>query len=125
MIRKYAKENNMEIEQFYIDDNVSGFIKEERRPSFHAMLTRVFAGEISVIIAKDLSRIGRRGGATLKLLDDLKEENVNLILLHEMGGTFNLLEDDDDLIGLSSWVNDRYVKDTSKKSKKFHAQYAC
>ena len=37
--------------------------------------------------------------------------------MQEMGREFNLLEDDDDLVGLSTWWNERYIKDLSKKVK--------
>lgn len=82
----------------YIDDNVSGFINLEDRPDFNRMLEDIRNRKINIIIAKDLSRIGRKNYLTQMILDEWKKHNVNLILLQEMGRIFNLLEDDDDLI---------------------------
>ena len=107
-------EDNIEV-TIYIDDNVSGFIDLEDRPDFNRLLEDVKHRKIDIIIAKDLSRIGRKNGLTQTLLDEWKSHNINLILLQEMGRAFNLLEDDDDLIGLSGWWNERYIKDLSKK----------
>lgn len=99
----------------YVDDNVSGFIDLEDRPDFNRLLEDIKQRKIDIIIAKDLSRIGRKNGLTQMLLDEWKSHGINLILLQEMGRVFNLLEDDDDLIGLSGWWNERYIKDLSKK----------
>ena len=89
----------------YVDDNVSGFIDLEDRPDFNRLLEDIKQRKIDIIIAKDLSRIGRKNGLTQMLLDEWKSHGINLILLQEMGRVFNLLEDDDDLIGLSGWWN--------------------
>lgn len=117
IIETFAEENNIDLIKVYIDDNVSGYIDREDRPQFNEMLEEIEKGKAEAIIAKDLSRIGRRNGATQVLLYDLKKNNINLLLIQEMGRTFNLLEDDDDFIGLSGWWNERYVKDLSKKVK--------
>lgn len=39
----------------------------------------------------------------------------NLILVSEMGGTYDVLNDRDDTIGITTWFNERYVKDCSRK----------
>lgn len=118
-IKEYDKQNNLKKYEIiiYIDDNVSGFIDLEDRPDFNRMLEDIRSGKINIIIAKDLSRIGRKNYLTQMILDEWKKHRVNLILLQEMGRTFNLLEDDDDLIGLSGWWNERYIKDLSRKVK--------
>lgn len=117
LIKDYAKNKNIELVHIYIDDNVSGFIDIEDRPQFYEMLERIAKKDVNVIIAKDLSRIGRKNGSTQMLLDSWKNSEINLLLIQEMGREFNLLEDDDDLIGLSTWWNERYIKDLSKKVK--------
>lgn len=117
LIKEFATEKNIEITKIYIDDNVSGFIAVEDRPQFNRMLEDIRKGKANCIIAKDLSRIGRKNGITQMLLDEWKTHNVNLLLIQEMGRNFNLLEDDDDLVGLSTWWNERYIKDLSKKVK--------
>ncbi|MBR3003177.1 MAG: recombinase family protein [Clostridia bacterium] len=94
-----------------------GYISNDERPEFSNMLRDIDEGKIDIILAKDLSRIGRKGSRTLTFIDELKEKNVNLILTKDTFGEFNLLEGDDDLLGLSTWFNERYVKEVSKKVK--------
>lgn len=120
-IKEYAKQHNLKEYDYeiiiYIDDNVSGFIDLEDRPDFNRMLEDIRSGKINIIVAKDLSRIGRKNYLTQMILDEWKKHNINLILLQEMGRIFNLQEDDDELIGLSGWWNERYIKDLSRKVK--------
>ena len=59
------------------------------------------AGKIDVVIAKDLSRIGRNNGKVLVLIDEFKNMQKNLILVSEMGGSYDVLNDRDDTIGIN------------------------
>ena len=113
IIQDYAISRNWTISDFYIDDNVSGYTFN--RPAFSKMMEKVKGGKIDVVIAKDLSRIGRHNGRVLVLIDEFKNIQKNLILVSEMGGTYDVLNDRDDTIGITTWFNERYVKDCSKK----------
>ena len=117
IIKDYASTRNWIIEDkdFYIDDNVSGYTFN--RPGFTKMLEKVKGGKIDVVIAKDLSRIGRNNGKVLVLIDEFKNMQRNLILVSEMGGTYDVLNDRDDTIGITTWFNERYVKDCSRKTR--------
>lgn len=117
IIKDYATSRNWIIEDkdFYIDDNVSGYTFN--RPEFTKMLERVKGGAVDVVIAKDLSRIGRNNGKVLVLIDEFKNMQKNLILVSEMGGTYDVLNDRDDTIGITTWFNERYVKDCSRKTR--------
>ena len=117
IIKDYASTRNWFIEDkdFYIDDNVSGYTFN--RPEFTKMLEKVKGGKIDVVIAKDLSRIGRNNGKVLVLIDEFKNMQKNLILVSEMGGTYDVLNDRDDTIGITTWFNERYVKDCSRKTR--------
>ena len=117
LAKEYADSKGWNISKYYIDDNVSGYISNDERPQFRQMLQDIDDGKVDIILAKDLSRIGRKGSRTLTFIDELKEKNVNLILTKDTFGEFNLLEGDDDLLGLSTWFNERYVKEVSKKVK--------
>ena len=115
IIKEYAKSRGWDIadENVYIDDNVSGYTFD--RPKFAQMLENVSAGKIDVVIAKDLSRIGRNNGKVLCLIEDFKKAGKNLILISEMGGVYDVQNDRDDTIGITTWFNERYVKDISRK----------
>ena len=117
IIKDYASSRNWFIsdDNFYIDDNVSGYTLN--RPEFSKMIERVKGGKIDVVIAKDLSRIGRNNGRVLVLIDEFKNMQKNLILVSEMGGTYDVLNDRDDTIGITTWFNERYVKDCSRKTR--------
>lgn len=117
IIKDYASSRNWNIkdEDFYIDDNVSGYTFN--RPEFSKMIEKVKGGKIDVVIAKDLSRIGRNNGKVLVLIDEFKNMQKNLILVSEMGGSYDVLNDRDDTIGITTWFNERYVKDCSRKTR--------
>lgn len=117
IIKDYATTRNWDIsdEDFYIDDNVSGYTFN--RPEFSKMIEKVKGGKIDVVIAKDLSRIGRNNGKVLVLIDEFKNMQRNLILVSEMCGTYDVLNDRDDTIGITTWFNERYVKDCSRKTR--------
>ena len=117
IIKDYASTRNWIIEDkdFYIDDNVSGYTFN--RPEFTKMLEKVKGSKIDVVIAKDLSRIGRNNGKVLVLIDEFKNMQKNLILVSEMGGSYDVLNDRDDCIGITTWFNERYVKDCSRKTR--------
>lgn len=91
IIKEYVSSRNWTIEDkdFYIDDNVSGYTFN--RPEFTKMIEKVKEGKIDVVIAKDLSRIGRNNGKVLVLVDEFKNMQKNLILVSEMGGTYDVL----------------------------------
>ena len=116
IIKDFAVTRNWKIsdDNFYIDDNVSGYTFN--RPEFSKMMNEVKGGNIDVVIAKDLSRIGRNNGKVLVLIDEFKDMQKNLILVSEMGGTYDVLNDRDDTIGITTWFNERYVKDCSRKT---------
>lgn len=115
IIQEYANSCNWNISDFYIDDNVSGYTFN--RPEFTKMMEKVKEGKIDVVIVKDLSRLGRNNGRVLVLIDDFKNMQKNLIAVCEMNGSYDVLKDRDDIIGITTWFNERYVKECSKKTR--------
>ena len=57
ILEKYASDNGFYNCRFYVDDGYSGVTFE--RPDFQRMIADMEKGEISTIITKDLSRLGR------------------------------------------------------------------
>lgn len=112
LINRYAASQRMVIDRWYEDDGISGY--SFNRPGFGQLLNDLDI-DVDTIIAKDLSRIGRHNAKVLLLLDDLKERGKRLLLVDD---NYDTMEDEDDIIGIKTWYNERYVKDTSKKIRK-------
>ena len=113
IIHDYASLHGWLISKIYIDDNLSGYTFD--RPEFSKMLQGLEEGSIDIIIAKDLSRIGRHNAKTLLLLDKVREQGKRMILIEEGSSGYDTDNDDDDIIGIKTWYNERYVKDISRK----------
>lgn len=110
IIERYAKENGIVIDKHYEDDGFSGYTMD--RPDFNEIKHLVDEGMVDILIAKDLSRIGRHNANVLLFLERLKEHNVRIILVDD---NYDSAIDSDDIIGIKTWYNERYVKDGSKK----------
>ncbi len=116
LLKDYATENKLNIEEIFIDDDVSGYIPIENRPNFYRLYQLVEnSKEKPIILMKDWSRLSRNNGIAQTILTKWKQDEVELILIREMGGVFNILKDDDDIVGITTWINERYVKETSRK----------
>lgn len=117
IIEQFAASKGLTVDRWYEDDGVSGYQFE--RPGFSKLLDDL-EKDIDIIIAKDLSRIGRHNAKVLLLLDDIKEQGKRLLLVDDDYDTY---EENDDIIGIKTWYNERYIKDTSKKIKRvLHAR---
>ncbi len=111
IIQKYAEENNMIVRHIYEDDGISGY--SFNRPQFQNMMANL--GSIDVIVAKDLSRIGRHNAKVLLFLEEMEEQGKRVILIDD---NYDSLYSDDDIIGIKTWDNERHVKNTSRKVKR-------
>ena len=111
IIRKYAEENNMIVRHIYEDDGISGY--SFNRPQFQNMMANL--DSIDVIVAKDLSRIGRHNAKVLLFLEEMEEQGKRVILIDD---NYDSLYSDDDIIGIKTWDNERHVKNTSRKVKR-------
>ncbi len=57
ILQKYARDSGFSVAQEYVDDGFSGATFE--RPSFNRMIEDIESGIISIVLCKDLSRLGR------------------------------------------------------------------
>lgn len=112
IINQFAAENNMVIDRWYEDDGISGYIFE--RPGF-IQLMEDLNRDIDRVLVKDFSRLGRHNARVLLLLDEFQERGKQLIVIDD---NYDSMQEDDDTIGIKTWYNERYVKDTSKKIKR-------
>lgn len=116
IIREYAKEKlSEEITKFYIDDNVSGY--SFNRPSFNQMKIDLDENKIDIIIAKDLSRVGRHNARVLLFIEEMQLKGKRIILPQEGRGYDSSDEFDGETIGISTWINEKYLLDVSRKVK--------
>lgn len=116
IINDYAEKNGWNVEKIFIDDDVSGYIPIEHREGFYEMYQLVDSlKEKPIVLMKDWSRLSRNNGIAQTILTHWKQEEVELILVKEMGAPFNILKDNDDIVGITTWINERYVKETSRK----------
>ena len=105
IIQQYAEENNMIIRHIYEDDGISGY--------FQKMMASL--DTINIIVAKDLSRIGRHNAKVLLFLEEMEEMGKRVILIDD---NYDSFYSDDDIIGIKTWDNERHVKNTSRKVKR-------
>lgn len=110
LLRKYALENHFNNYLFFIDDGWSGTNFD--RPDFNKMMDMVYRDEISEIIVKDHSRLGRNYLVIGSLMDELSTRNIRYIAINDNIDTQNGL---DDLLPMRDLFNEWYPRDTSKK----------
>lgn len=112
IIRQYAAKRNIVVDRWYEDDGVSGYIFD--RPGFNQLM-KDLDKDIDRVFVKDFSRLGRHNAKVLLLLDEFQERGKQLIVIDDAYDSFH---SDDDTIGIKTWYNERYVKDTSKKIRR-------
>lgn len=110
LLEEYVRENGLGKAMFYVDNDLSGVHFD--RPGLLQMVSDINRGLVQVVVVKDLSRLGRNNGETLLFLDYLREKNVRLVSL---GDSYDSFTDDDDTIGIKTWVNEYYARDISRK----------
>ena len=71
--------------------------------------------DIDTVYVKDFSRLGRHNAKVLLLLDEFQERGKHLVVIDD---NYDSMDSSDDTIGIKTWFNERYVKDTSKKIKR-------
>lgn len=111
ILERYAKENLLPNIRFFIDDGISGVRFE--REGLQSMLEEVEAGNVSTVITKDLSRLGRDYLKTGELIEIVfPENNVRYIAINDNVDT---ARGDNEFTPIRNWCNEFYARDTSKK----------
>ena len=112
ILEKYALDHGFGNLVFYVDDGYSGVTFN--RPDFQRMLSDVEAGKVSVVITKDLSRLGRNyleAGRYIEMI--FPEYGVRYIAINDQVDTNNA--ESNDLMPFRNVFNEWYARDTSKK----------
>ena len=112
IISQYTASQNTIIDRWYEDDGVSGYKFD--RPGFNSLMAAL-DNDIDTVYVKDFSRLGRHNAKVLLLLDEFQERGKRLIVIDD---NYDSLTPDDDVIGIKTWYNEKYVKDTSKKIRR-------
>lgn len=114
IIEDYAIAHDIFIKDFYIDDGCSGYTME--RPGFNRLKNDLNNDKISTIIVKDLSRLGRNSPKVQLFLENILETGKRLIALGDNYDSYNIQSHD--MVGIQTWVNEKYVRDVSNKIRK-------
>ena len=112
ILSKYAKENHFSNPLFFVDDGYSG--TNFNRPSWNELLEKIENGEVSTLIVKDMSRLGRdylKVGFYTEIL--FVEKGVRFIAINN--GIDSANQQDSDFTPFLNIINEWYAKDTSKK----------
>ena len=112
ILSKYAKENHFSNTLFFVDDGYSG--TNFNRPSWSELLEKIENGEVSTLIVKDMSRLGRdylKVGFYTEVL--FVEKGVRFIAINN--GIDSANQQDSDFTPFLNIINEWYAKDTSKK----------
>jgi DNA invertase Pin-like site-specific DNA recombinase len=104
--------DEFEIYDEYCDENWSGTNFD--RPDFRRMEADMFSGKISVIIVKDLSRLGRDFINVGNYMEHIfPDNNIRFIAINDNIDTFKNY--DNMLTNVKSLFNDQYARDISLK----------
>lgn len=111
ILQKYAEDHCFRNLEFYVDDGYSG--ANFNRPDFKRMMTDIEAGEVSTVIVKDQSRLGRDYLQTGMLMEiTFPQYDVRFIAINDGVDSINGIND---FSGLKNYINDFYARDTSCK----------
>ena len=114
IIEDYAEANNIIIKDYYIDDGQSGYTMN--RPAFNRLKNDLNNDKVNMIIAKDLSRIGRHNAKVQLFLENILESEKRLIAIGDNYDSYNTQSHD--MVGIQTWVNEKYIRDVSNKIRK-------
>jgi site-specific DNA recombinase len=112
IINQHTASQGIVIDRWYEDDGVSGYKFD--RPGFNKLIADLDK-DVDAVYVKDFSRLGRHNAKVLLLLDEFQERGKRLIVIDDNYDSFT---PDDDVIGIKTWYNEKYVKDTSKKIRR-------
>lgn len=98
---------------FIADDDVSGYKFE--RQGLYQIAALIEAGRCNIILAKDLSRIGRHSALTQLFIEQCERVGVRISAMNDYDSN---KESDELILGIRAWSNERVVKDASAKAIK-------
>ena len=116
MLTQKAKELGLTNTKYYVDDGYTG--TNFNRPAFQELLDDIEMGYISVIIVKDLSRLGRDYVSVGHYTDNyFPEHNVRFIAVNDMVDSD---EGENEIAPFKNVMNEMYARDISRKVRSAH-----
>ena len=116
MLTQKAKELGLTNTKYYVDDGYTG--TNFNRPAFQELLDDIEMGYISVVIVKDLSRLGRDYVSVGHYTDNyFPEHNIRFIAVNDM------VDSDDgenEIAPFKNVMNEMYARDISRKVRSAH-----
>ena len=110
IISDWARNNGFIITDWYVDDGYSGYSMD--RPEFNRLKKDLNDNKINIVVAKNLSRIGRHNSKVNLFLEQINEDGKRVIAI---GDDYDTLDErSHEMVGIRTWINEKYVKDTSK-----------
>ncbi|WP_300891951.1 recombinase family protein, partial [uncultured Clostridium sp.] len=115
ILKQYAKENNLNIYDIYVDDGISGTTFD--RPNFNRMIKDIEDKKVNMVIVKDTSILGRDyisfGEYIEKYFPKHQVRFVSIIDNYDSEIDNGIA----DTLPFRAVLNDLYARDTSKKVK--------
>ena len=111
-LAKYAKEQGFRNIEYFVDDGYSG--ANFQRPDWQRMMALVDEGKIGIIIAKDMSRIGRNY-LEVGMYTEITFPQNNVRFIAVNSGVDSANQSDNEFAPFLNIINEFYVKDGSKK----------
>ena len=116
MLTQKAKELGLTNTKYYVDDGYTG--TNFNRPAFQELLDDIEMGYISVVIVKDLSRLGRDYVSVGHYTDNyFPEHNVRFIAVNDM---VDSNDGDNEIAPFKNVMNEMYARDISRKVRSAH-----
>ena len=116
MLQKYAKENGFGNTRFYVDDGYTG--TNFNRPGFQKLLEDMEMGYVSVMIVKDMSRLGRDYLQVGYYTDTyFPDRNIRFIAVNDC---VDSNDGENELAPFRNVMNEMYARDISRKVRSAH-----
>ena len=113
ILGEYAEKNHFPNPKLFIDDGYSGVSFD--RPGYNDMMEQVEAGNVSTIIVKDHSRLGRNRLVIGYLMEEkFPDYGIRYIAINDAVDTAKGV---DDSLAIRDLFNEWHARDTSKKIK--------
>ena len=111
-----AKEMGLTDTKYYVDDGYSG--TNFNRPGFQQLINDIEVGLVSIVMVKDLSRLGRDYVSVGNYTDSyFPEHNVRFIAVND---AIDSDEGESEIAPFKNILNEMYARDISKKIRSSH-----